>query len=300
MTTLRIGRRRFLVGATLLAASGLPRAAAYPTGTIRILYNFAAGGPGDAALRYLADQLAPRLGQQVIVENRTGGSGSIGILGAARSAPDGYTLLFTTLPGVIQLPYFADKTFDPVKSLQPLALIGSSPLVILAHPSVPAERLSGLRRMGQGAAVVDPVRGRRADHRAGDRAARARDRPEARIHPLPRLRAGGAGGRGRRGQVLLHAAVGDDDRVRQARQAQGDRHDERRAVAAGAGRTADREDRPRLRAGGRLLPVGAGRCAARSPGDARAGLEGGARAAGDRREAALVRHRAAQWRARRT
>ena len=143
MTKLRSGRRRFLIGVTLLAASGLPHAAGYPSGTIRILYNFAAGGPGDAALRYLADQLAPRLGQQVIVENRTGGSGSIGILGAARSAPDGYTLLFTTLPGVIQLPYFADKNFDPVKSLQPLALIGSSPLVILAHPSVPPSDFPG-------------------------------------------------------------------------------------------------------------------------------------------------------------
>ena len=138
MTTLQVRRRRLVIGAALLTACGLSRAAGYPTGTVRIIYNFAAGGPGDAAARYLAEQLAPRVGQQVIIENRTGGSGSIGILGAARSPADGYTLLFTTLPGVIQLPYFADKTFDPVKSRQPIAVVGSSPLVILAHPSVPA------------------------------------------------------------------------------------------------------------------------------------------------------------------
>ncbi len=115
------------------------RAGAYPGGPIKVIYNFAPGGPGDAALRYLADAAAARLGQQVLVDNRSGGNGTIGILAAARAPADGSTLLFTTLSGIVQLPYLTgDKSFDPPTALQPLAAVGVAPLVILAHPSVPA------------------------------------------------------------------------------------------------------------------------------------------------------------------
>jgi tripartite-type tricarboxylate transporter receptor subunit TctC len=131
-------RRRLVLAALAAGAARTTRAAAYPASTVRIVYNFAPGGPGDAAARYLADQLTPRLGQPVIVENKSGGNGSIGIMAVARERPDGLTLLFTTLAGLVQLPYYADKNFDPIKGLQPIAMVGAAPLVILAHPSLPA------------------------------------------------------------------------------------------------------------------------------------------------------------------
>ena len=137
-------RRQFLLGAGALAAAGSVFAASYPSGLIRIVYNFAPGGPGDAIARHLAEQMSARLGQQVIVENRAGGDGSIGILAVARSRADGLTLLFTTLSGVVQLPYVTgDHSFDPVKSLQPVATVGSAPLVILANPGIPANDFPG-------------------------------------------------------------------------------------------------------------------------------------------------------------
>lgn len=146
-------RRTWLLGAGAAAIAAITEqvgAAPYPTGLVKLIYNFAAGGPGDAAVRYLAEQMGGRLGQQLIVENRTGGNGTVGILGATRAAADGGTLLFTTLPGIVQLPYLTgDKSFDPATALQPIAAVGSAPLVILAHPSVPANDFRGFIEWGR-------------------------------------------------------------------------------------------------------------------------------------------------------
>ena len=111
----------------------------FPSKPIKLIYNYAPGGPGDAIARLLAGSMSNHLGQQVVVENRTGASGSIGGMAVSRSAPDGYTLLITTITTIVQLPLVTkDPSFDPVASLTPITNLGSNPLAILAHPSVPA------------------------------------------------------------------------------------------------------------------------------------------------------------------
>ncbi|HVZ47088.1 MAG TPA: tripartite tricarboxylate transporter substrate binding protein [Ramlibacter sp.] len=90
-------------------------------------------------LRYLARQLSTSLGQQVVVENRSGGAGAVGILAASSSAPDGYTFLFTTTTGLVQVPQITkDANFDPARSVTPVAGVGNTPIALLAHHSVPA------------------------------------------------------------------------------------------------------------------------------------------------------------------
>lgn len=133
-------RRQAVAAASLIALSPLSRAQSYPSRPIKLIYNFAAGGPGDAISRYVAQQLGPLLGQSVVVDNRTGGGGAVGILAASRSPADGYTLLYSTVTGLVQVPLMTkDEGFDPFTSLTPIMGLGVTPLAILAHPSVPAD-----------------------------------------------------------------------------------------------------------------------------------------------------------------
>ncbi|NDZ18555.1 tripartite tricarboxylate transporter substrate binding protein [Variovorax sp. WS11] len=136
-----LNRRQVLASAPLLALAHATAAPPpFPTKPIRLVYNFAPGGPGDAVSRYLAQQMAPLLGQPVFVENLTGGAGAVGILNAARAPADGHTILYTPVSGVVQVPLVTkDGKFDPFKSLSPLAGVGVTPLAIVAHPSVPAD-----------------------------------------------------------------------------------------------------------------------------------------------------------------
>jgi tripartite-type tricarboxylate transporter receptor subunit TctC len=117
-------RRRFCVGgvAALAAAAYAPRLTAQPATVLRIIFPFGAGGSGDSLCRVLAEQLAPILGRSVIVENRTGADGRIGI-NAARSAPaDGATFLITTGPTMWLLPLVHKAPgYDPYADFEPVA-----------------------------------------------------------------------------------------------------------------------------------------------------------------------------------
>ena len=115
------------------------RAESYPDRPIRIIYNFAPGGPGDAIVRFLAQRVSDIVGQSIIVQNISGGAGSVGILSAARSDADGHTLLFAVLTGILQVPFVTgNESFDPFASLVPVANTGSAPLALLARSDVPA------------------------------------------------------------------------------------------------------------------------------------------------------------------
>jgi tripartite-type tricarboxylate transporter receptor subunit TctC len=132
-------RRTILLAAAVLALAPAAMAQAYPSKPIKLVWPYAPGGPGDAIARLLATSMSASLGQQVIVENRTGASGSIGAVAVQRSPADGYTLLLNTITTNVQVPLVTkDPTFDPVKSLTPVVNVGSNPLAILVHPSVPA------------------------------------------------------------------------------------------------------------------------------------------------------------------
>jgi tripartite-type tricarboxylate transporter receptor subunit TctC len=140
-----MNRREWILSAVASSWAGQASSASdWPTRPIRIIYNFAPGGAGDATLRYLAQQLGASLGQPVIVDNRTGGNGAVGIITAARAAADGYTLLFTPTTGIVQVPFVTkDASFDPARSIVPLGQVATTPLVLLAHPSVPADDFPG-------------------------------------------------------------------------------------------------------------------------------------------------------------
>ncbi|MCW5654356.1 tripartite tricarboxylate transporter substrate binding protein [Hydrogenophaga sp.] len=132
-------RRTLLAAACALAIAPAAHAQAYPDRPVKILYTYAPGGPGDALTRLLATHMGPLLGQPVVVENRTGASGGVGVMAAARSPADGYTFLLTTITTVVQIPMvMRDNSFDPVKSLTQVANVATQPLVLVAHPSVPA------------------------------------------------------------------------------------------------------------------------------------------------------------------
>jgi tripartite-type tricarboxylate transporter receptor subunit TctC len=139
------GRRGLLAMAGLAAAAvglapgGAVRAQqAYPSRTIRILVPFGAGGAVDIVARLVAEQLTPRLGQTVIVENRTGGGGNIAMEAAARAQPDGYTLLMASPSVTINPSLYPNLSYDPATQLAPVAQIAEVPSVLLAAPNLEA------------------------------------------------------------------------------------------------------------------------------------------------------------------
>jgi tripartite-type tricarboxylate transporter receptor subunit TctC len=106
----------------------------YPNRTVRIIVPFAPGGPTDVMARVVANGLNGVLGQPVIVENRAGGGGNVGVSYAARQAPDGYTLLVTSTGFVVNVSLFRNPGYDPVRDFAPITELGASPNVILARP----------------------------------------------------------------------------------------------------------------------------------------------------------------------
>lgn len=114
-------------------AAGQARAA-WPERTITLIVPFPPGGPTDLLGRLLAAELSPRLGKTVIVENRAGAAGNIGIAAGARATPDGYTL--TVVTGVLLInPNVAKVNYDPVKDFEPIAYLGASPNAIITRPA---------------------------------------------------------------------------------------------------------------------------------------------------------------------
>jgi tripartite-type tricarboxylate transporter receptor subunit TctC len=108
--------------------------AAWPDRAVTIIVPFSAGGPNDLLGRLLAAELAPKLGQSVIVENRVGAVGNIGIAAGARAAPDGYTLVVTTVVVLIN-PSVAKVAYDPLKDFAAIAYLGAAPNVIITRPA---------------------------------------------------------------------------------------------------------------------------------------------------------------------
>src|SRR5688572_6158748 len=109
---------------------------AYPDRPIRIIVPFGAGGANDVVVRIVATRLTEVLGQQVVVDNRTGAGGLIGTEIAAKAAPDGYTLLGTATPHVI-FPHLHKKLpYDTLKDFAPIMQIGGQPYAITIHPSL--------------------------------------------------------------------------------------------------------------------------------------------------------------------
>jgi len=134
---------RSLVFAAALAASLIPAAVlgqAYPSKPIRLIVPFAAGGGNDNVARLVGKRLSDSLGQQLVIDNRPGAGGVLGAELAAKAAPDGYTLFLGGVASHAVNPNLNDRlSYDPIRDFAPVVLLASAPLVLVVHPSVPAD-----------------------------------------------------------------------------------------------------------------------------------------------------------------
>lgn len=122
----------------------------YPSRPIQIVVPSPAGGNIDTLARQLASGLSAGLGQPVVVSNRPGASMIIGTEYVSRAAPDGYTLLMASSTALAMNPVmFAKLPYDPLKSLSPVSLVATQPMVIIVHPSVPAQSLQELVQLAK-------------------------------------------------------------------------------------------------------------------------------------------------------
>ena len=128
----------------LLAAAAHAFAADYPVKPVRIIAPFPPGGSVDLVARVLATDLSKPLGQQILVDNRTGASGMIGTEVAKSSPPDGYTLLVNTLPFVTNQFAYEKVPYDPISDFAPISLLVSVASVLVAHPALPVNSMKDL------------------------------------------------------------------------------------------------------------------------------------------------------------
>lgn len=141
----RFGRRRFslfAVASLLLLPGTVAAQQDYPSKPIRLIVPFAPGGGTNIVARLIGQKLGESLGQQVNVDNRPGGNTIIGSEALVKSPPDGYTLIVVTVAHVIN-PYLFPVPYDPLRDFAPVATIVGSELILVVHPSLPANDLRG-------------------------------------------------------------------------------------------------------------------------------------------------------------
>ncbi len=134
---------KLLVAGLALAIALVPATVlgqAYPSKPIRVVVPFPPGGTSDTIARTLGQKLTEAWGQQVVVDNRAGVAGSLGAAIAAKSPPDGYTLLVGNVgPVAININTYRSVGYDPVKDFAPITLVVAGPQIVVVHPSVPAK-----------------------------------------------------------------------------------------------------------------------------------------------------------------
>jgi tripartite-type tricarboxylate transporter receptor subunit TctC len=134
-------------GVALAQGSG----ASWPDRPIRVIVPFPAGSSADVAARILGNELSPRLGQQLVIENRAGASGNLGSDIIAKSAPDGYTIGFaTTSTHAVAVTLSPSLPYDPIKSFTPVALVSISPYVLITAPTLQANSIADLVALAKG------------------------------------------------------------------------------------------------------------------------------------------------------
>ena len=154
------------IAAALAFAAALAPAAGvaqeWPSRAVRVVVPFAAGGSTDVAARLVSDYLSRTLGQQVFVENRTGANGNIGIEGAARSEPDGYTILVAP-DAVVSNPHLYNVKYDPLKDLAAVVQVSRQPIVLVAHPSLGVRTVADVVALAKEQPVANELSSRVVD-----------------------------------------------------------------------------------------------------------------------------------------
>ncbi len=137
--------RTIIIALALCLLHGGAWAQPFPARPLRLIVPTSPGGGTDLIARAIAQKLNERWGQPVVVENRAGATGNIGVEAVARAAPDGYTLLVCTNAMIAINPHFAkDVRFDALRDFAPVTLAASSPFLLVVHPTVPAKNTAEL------------------------------------------------------------------------------------------------------------------------------------------------------------
>jgi tripartite-type tricarboxylate transporter receptor subunit TctC len=140
---------RALLFSLAAALSGVSKAQDYPIRPIRLIVPLSPGGPADTVARLVSSRLPEKLGQQVVVDNRAGGSTIIGTEIVAKAPADGYTLLMMTTTHAINPGVFKQLPFDLVRDFAPVTMTATAPFVIVVHPQVPAKTVKELIAIAQ-------------------------------------------------------------------------------------------------------------------------------------------------------
>jgi tripartite-type tricarboxylate transporter receptor subunit TctC len=140
---MKLPRRNFLhlaaAAAVLPVVSRLARAQDYPTRPVRIVVGFAPAGPGDIVARLIGQWLSERLGQQFVIDNRSGAGGNIGTEAVVRAPADGYTLLLCGTPNATNATLYEKLNFNFLRDIAPVAGVPRGPYVLVVNPSVPTK-----------------------------------------------------------------------------------------------------------------------------------------------------------------
>ena len=132
-----------------LVVTHLAAAQSYPVQTIRMIAPFPPGGSVDITARLIADPLANQLGTRIIIDNRSGASGNIGMEAAARAAPDGYTIVLNTIPLVTNQALFDKLSWDPIKDFTAIGMVATSPHVLVVPNRLAAKSVADLVRLAR-------------------------------------------------------------------------------------------------------------------------------------------------------
>jgi tripartite-type tricarboxylate transporter receptor subunit TctC len=140
----RIACASMFAACVALLASPASAAERYPEKPVRLLIPFSAGGGTDVLARAVSDKLTKALGASIVIDNRPGAGGTLGAALVAQAAPDGYTFLFTSASYTFNPNFYRDLPYDPVKDFKPITMFGSSPSILVVHPSLPVKNVKDL------------------------------------------------------------------------------------------------------------------------------------------------------------
>ena len=140
---------RLLLAALALLCAVTAAAQGFPNQPIRMIAPFPPGGSVDIMARLIAEPLGTQLGARIVIDNRSGASGNIGMEAAAKAAPDGYTVVLNTIPLVTNKSLFDKLSWDPIRDFAPIGMVATGPHVLVVHPKVQATNVQELVRLAR-------------------------------------------------------------------------------------------------------------------------------------------------------